>query len=170
MNIISKERLDANAIPIRSSFGENSAVFYEYRTELLYCDGKGRVLVCSTNNKLAQMATSDINISLPPIVSSISIKYVSVVTEIMSKLISGPSVAVSDSNVNAASAVVGGQIYGVQDKLRAVTFERTIRVLDKIKEDNEINGPDAALRTGVDVVQIAKMLRMVRLKSRCIKC
>lgn len=129
-----------------------------YLNSLLSTHGSGRVLIRSFPGK---SSATDINITLPHVNFVISPAHVTVLTLLIASL-SVPSATPSDHVRNAEADqfdFVGSALYGIQDRFRAVTIERTLKILQHMESDS--TGESAAASLGTDMSQVAKLLKTV---------
>lgn len=110
---------------------------------------------------MSQAASTDINITLPAISSYINVKYITTLNAILSSIgTADESPDVPPQSKASEGSVIGAGLYGVQDKFRAVTIERTMKILEGLGEDKDIKSSSSEA-AGVDMTKVARMLKTV---------
>ena len=133
-----------------------------YSSALLRSDGSGRVLIRSVGSKAVRASSTDINITLPAISSFINVKYITILNSILSSINAVDKPDPRPQSQRPEAAFIGAGLYGVQDKFRAVTIERTMRILEGLGDDKDMKSPGGeAAGAGVDMTKVAKMLQTV---------
>lgn len=165
IDIVSNDSLGKESVLLGSELRDGGVIAHTYRSELLSCEGNGRILIRGDSNKQNRTSSTDVNLSFPPISSYFNLKYISAIKGVVEKVGFSKDLPVKvSSSTDLTNDVVGGSIYGVQDKFRAITFERTMRVLDGLSNDKDLKGCRSEICPDVDVAKLTRMLKIVSIR------
>ena len=129
---------------------------------ILDCLGSGRILLRTTSNRKCSDSSTELNITLPTVSSHLTVERIMALHRLTENFATSDHSTTEDVNVIPPEySMVGGGLYGLKDKMRAVTIERTMKVLEGITSDKEIVESKTADSPAVDIATVARLLKTV---------